>query len=85
MLAQIYAKHLRHFVAQDPERALELASKASDAEIRDRMLVAVGQGWIRADPEAATAWLATAGLSPELEERIRHAPGSRPVRKNNAS
>ena len=73
----IYGRYLRKFAKQDPDQALELASRASDPEIRDKMLIHVGQGWLNSDAEAAQAWLAGAGLSPELERQIRRRPPSR--------
>jgi hypothetical protein len=65
----IYAEYLRHFARTEPELALELAQRATDPEIRDRMLVATGRGWMRSDPESAAAWLA--GVSPDLQAQIR--------------
>jgi hypothetical protein len=78
LLLGIYARHLRHLVQEDPDRALELAQKASDPAVRERMLVALGRGWMRSDPEAAGAWLANGGLSKEVQEQIRSAPGAGP-------
>ncbi|HKK53490.1 MAG TPA: hypothetical protein VKA74_17955, partial [Myxococcota bacterium] len=78
-LQDVYARYLRNLAKNEPARALELAEQTADDEVREKMLMAVGQGWMRADREAAEAWLATAGLPPEIEKRIRRA-SRRPTR-----
>lgn len=70
-LQGIYAEYLLNVAQKDPDRALALATSATDAEIRERMLTAVGRGWMQANPEAAQAWLPESGLSPAQIEKIR--------------
>ncbi|MBW2426700.1 MAG: hypothetical protein JRG86_20820 [Deltaproteobacteria bacterium] len=74
MLMGIWTRHLRTLGKNDPDAALEVANGISDPKMRDRMVVLVVRSWMSADPEAAGAWLAEAGLSPKLEERIRKDP-----------
>jgi hypothetical protein len=71
MMKSIYARHIRTVAETDPERALALAERAVDEEIRQHMLAAAARGWMKSDPEAASAWLAEAGLPAELERQIR--------------
>ena len=68
-LNPMYTKLLTFLARLDPERALELAERATDLELRNRLLISVGRAWRRADPEAAQAWLA----SPELSEEVKTA------------
>ena len=77
VLQGIYGRHLTNVARQDAESALALAEKATDAAVRERMLVAVGKGWIQTDPAAAEAWMQRSGLSAESQRRIRELAGPR--------
>jgi hypothetical protein len=70
-LQAIYGRHIRTVAETDPGRALALAERSVNEEIRQRMLAAAARGWMKTDPEAASAWLAEAGLPAELERQIR--------------
>jgi hypothetical protein len=74
LLMSIWTRHLRTLGRNDPDAALEVANGIADPKMRDRMVVLVVRSWMSADPEAAGAWMAEAGLSPTLEERIRKDP-----------
>ena len=73
-LAQIYAQYVRILAREQPERALELANKATDSEVRDRLVVAAARGWMSSDPESARAWIVSSGISEELEQQISQIP-----------
>jgi hypothetical protein len=77
-LRQIWQQHLRTLSQNDPAAAMEVALGLSDPEVRERMVVIVARSWLSADPESAEAWIAEAGLSPAVEERIRTAPDRQP-------
>ena len=70
-LQGVYANFLIHVAEQDPERALSLARSATDPEVRDKMLIAVGKGWMKADPKAAESWLSQSELPPDHAQRVR--------------
>lgn len=73
-LAGIYARHLRHLAAEDPQRALSLARRASDdAAMYEQMLFAVGLGWMKSQPDDAEAWLGSDEVPADLAARIRRA------------
>jgi hypothetical protein len=57
VLASIYARHLSVIAESDPMHARELAERAEDESVRQRMRTAVAAGWRKTDPEAAQAWL----------------------------
>ncbi|MBW2497413.1 MAG: hypothetical protein JRF61_09095 [Deltaproteobacteria bacterium] len=76
-LRQIWQQHLRTLGRNDPAAAMEVALGLSDPEVRETTVVIVARSWLSADPEAAEAWIAKAGLSPEVEERIRKTPERR--------
>lgn len=75
VLRHIYRRHIRTIAEEDPEKALELAERAESEALRQEMRAAAGRGWMKSDPEAATAWLAEAGLPAELEQQVRAAGG----------
>jgi len=77
-LVGIYAQHLRNVAREDPEQARALAPRVTDEAVRERMLVAVGRGWIRSEPEAVEAWLASGVLSPQQAARVRAAAPAPP-------
>jgi len=89
-LAGIYARHLRHVAAEDPQRALSLARRASDEPIYPQMLFAVGLGWMKSQPQEAEVWLESGEVPADVVARIRRAvdrgaeSGGGPVR-NSAS
>lgn len=59
------------------ERAAELAPwvpKIDDVEIRLGAVETIARQWLRADPNAANAWLATTDLPAERRNRLRAAP-----------
>lgn len=70
-LQGVYAKYLVHVAEEDPNRALRLAKTATDPEVREKMLVAVGKGWMTADPKAAEVWLGESGLPPDHVQQVR--------------
>jgi hypothetical protein len=80
VLQGVYDRFLRNLAKRDPQYALELVERSTDSMIRERLLIAVGQGWMHADPESAESWLAGADLAPEVEAKIR-----KPKRKTRAS
>jgi hypothetical protein len=73
LLQGIYARFLTHLAQNDPDRARSLAETAKDAAVRERMLVAVGKGWMKADPKGAETWLKGSGLSPTAREQIENS------------
>ena len=73
VLEHIYSRYLTGTAGDDVEKALELAGRAKDLAVRDRLLAAVGTGWIQKDPEAAKKWLDSVELAPELKERVLRA------------
>ena len=48
--------------AKDPAAGLQWARRIHDPGNRERVMVKIGQVWIRTDPEAAKMWLAVSGL-----------------------
>ena len=73
VLEAVYQRYLTGTASLDPKEALAIAEKAEDPALRERMLTAVGMGWMKTDREGALAWLDTVELAPELEERVRQA------------
>ncbi len=71
LMRGIYASYIEGLSETDPEGALELARRAENLELRQAMLAAAGKGWMKHDPQAAAAWLAGAGLPPNLERDVR--------------
>ena len=71
VLMPIFQRYLLGTGGIDPKKALALAERATTPENRQILLAAVGTGWMKADPQAATEWLETAGLPPELEAQVR--------------
>jgi len=70
-LITIYRRYLTGTAGVDPQKALALAEKAKDPAMREQLLTAVGVGWMKSDPKAATEWLDTVELAPELEAEVR--------------
>jgi hypothetical protein len=79
-LEGVYQRYLTGTASIDPKQALELAERAKEPGLRERMLAAVGVGWMKTDPEAARKWLDTVELAPELEERVRQSVPVDPAR-----
>jgi hypothetical protein len=52
---------------------MSLADSTIDVELRDWLRATAGEGWMKSDATAATAWLEQSGLSPELAARVRSA------------
>ena len=77
-----YHRFILELGKTDPEAGLALADRAEDPTLRHEMRAAAGQGWMSVDPQAATAWLAEAGLPPALAAKVRSAgrSGSAPRR-----
>ena len=57
-------------VDRSPAMAMELALGAKDPVLRQDLLVKFYRHWSRKDGNAAGAWLQSAGLSPDLRERL---------------
>ena len=57
----------------DASAALEIAERTKDPALRERLLAAVGVGWMKTDPAAAGKWLDTVELAPELEAQVRQS------------
>ncbi len=72
-LEGIYQRFLSGTAGLNANKALEIASKTQDPMLRERLLAAVGVGWMKTDPEAAKKWLETVELAPELEDRVRQS------------
>jgi hypothetical protein len=68
-----YIEFIRDLAETEPGEAMDLADRTVDEALRNEMRAAAGQGWMKHDPTAATAWLATAALPAELETRVRAA------------
>ncbi len=79
-LEGVYQRYLTGTASLDPKQALALADRAKDPALRERMLAAVGVGWMKTDREAALEWLETVELAPELEERVRQSVPVDPAR-----
>lgn len=79
-LEGVYARYLTGLGLEKKQtEAFEIAERAEDAALRDRLRAAVATGWAQSDPEATTKWLETAKLAPELEERIRKVMQNAPA------
>lgn len=73
-----FTAYLKKLAETEPEKALAHAERAEGDDFRHQMRAAVAEGWMTSDPDAARAWLASAGLPPELEHKVRKArPGRR--------
>jgi hypothetical protein len=70
-LLGIYSKFIKTLAATEPESALQLAESTVDPDLRDLMRASAGEGWMQSDPEAASAWLAGAGLPRDLAAKVR--------------
>ena len=62
-----YATRVVH---EDPAIGVEWAATISNQEARGRALVDTGRVFYKRDREAANAWLATSGLSPDQQKKI---------------
>lgn len=58
-------------LASEPDRAFVWADTLSDPKQREAVLIMVARRWLKDDPEAAEAWLATSGLSEQAIEKVR--------------
>jgi hypothetical protein len=76
----IYTDFVRRVAETEPNVAMNLADRTTDPELMHQMRAAAGEGWMKTDPKSARAWLAQAGLPPELEARVRAAAGKRRAR-----
>lgn len=85
-LRGIYREHLRALGSTEPELALQLADRAEDETLRQQLRAAAARGWMKSDPDAASAWLAGADLPEDLAERVRSAArsGANPNRADGA-
>ncbi len=72
-LEPIFQRYVTGTASLDVKKALEIAGRMKDAAARERLLAAVGVGWMKTDPKAALEWLDSVELAPELEERVRQA------------
>ncbi len=68
-----YGPFIRNLAETEPESAMSLADSTIDVELRDWLRATAGEGWMKSDPTAATAWLQQSGLPPELAARVRSA------------
>lgn len=73
VLEAVYQRFLTGTASLDPKQALAIAERTKEPALRERLLAAVGVGWMKTDRDAALAWLDTVELAPELEERVRQA------------
>jgi hypothetical protein len=73
LLSGIYSRYLSGTATVDAKKALAIAEGVQDPGLRTRLLVAVGMGWMHADPAAALKWLDTVELPAEMESQIRDA------------
>ena len=82
LMRATYLQYLEARGKKDPESAFALAERAVEPELRNEMLAAAAQGWMSVDPQAASAWLATADLPAALAAKVRAAarPASEPSR-----
>lgn len=71
MMQGAYNDYIKTLAETDAVSALALANRSPNAELRNAMLAAAAEGWMKQDPEAASAWLASAGLPQELADKIR--------------
>ncbi|MDA7514674.1 hypothetical protein N8513_01625 [bacterium] len=60
---------------EDPVTALEWAGSVNDPQARERTMVEAGRAYMRKDGDAATAWLATSGLSEAAQKRVTERRG----------
>jgi hypothetical protein len=75
----IYALRL---AGDDPKQGLDLASRFSDADLRNRTIVVIARAWATQDAKAAQAWLAQADLPADVRQRASaqvRAPLKKPV------
>lgn len=73
ILEAIFQRYLSGTAGLDANKALEIANRTKDPKIRERLLAAVGRGWMKTDPDAARKWLDTVELAPELEKQVRES------------
>jgi len=65
------------YAYQDPETSIAWANDISDPNLRVSTLTRAGQAYFRRDPEAAKTWLASSGLSAEVQQAIQNPPRRR--------
>ena len=65
------------YAYQDPETSIAWANDISDPNLRVSTLTRAGQVYFRRDPEAAKTWLASSGLSAEVQQAIQNPPRRR--------
>ena len=73
-LSTMYAVQLQSLAKLDPERAVKLAERAADLQLRNRLLIAVARVWRSFDSEAAQAWLASPDLPSEITTALKRRP-----------
>ena len=73
VLESVFQRFLTGTASVDASGALEIASRTKDPALRERLLTAVGVGWMKTDPAAAGKWLDTVELAPELEAQVRQS------------
>lgn len=56
---------------QDAERAVMWAAEISEPGLREAAVVRAGQRYYQQDREAASSWMQSQGLSPELQQKVR--------------
>jgi hypothetical protein len=79
-LEGVYARYLTGLGMENKQtEGFEIAERAEDDLLRERLRTAVALGWAQSDPEAAEKWLETAKLAPDLEARVRKAMQSKPA------
>ncbi|MBJ18752.1 MAG: hypothetical protein CL933_04935 [Deltaproteobacteria bacterium] len=70
-LAPILPNQLQGLATEDPARALEIAMQAPPGEFRNRLLIAVGRGWLSFDQAAARAWLEGPEIPPKVASVLK--------------
>ena len=74
ILSGIYRRHLQILAEKEPQTALALAESSVDPATREQMLAAVAQGWMKADPQAASAWINESGRPANFPQPNRATP-----------
>lgn len=69
-----------HVAVKDPVTALSWATSISDATIRDRSVDRIVTGWIRRNPNEATAWIRNSTLADADKKRLLATPAEPPGR-----
>lgn len=80
ILEGVYARYLTGLgMDKKPTEGFEIAERADDDLLRERLRTAVALGWAQSDPEATTKWLETAKLAPDLDARVRKVMQAKPA------